>query len=109
MPVCGQGVTKIRFCTDGVLLREMLDDPLLTRYRCACRRCAGGPARAGAPDQPPAQAHKHCAKAALLTFIATAGVIRLFGSALRKTSTNLAWPARARSLGISDAGPGAQG
>ena len=29
-----QGVTKIRFCTDGVLLKEMLEDPLLSAYRC---------------------------------------------------------------------------
>jgi len=26
------GVTKIKFCTDGVLLRAMMDDPLLTQY-----------------------------------------------------------------------------
>lgn len=31
--VCTQGVTRIKYCTDGVLLREMLEDPLLTRYR----------------------------------------------------------------------------
>lgn len=31
---CGQGLTQIRFCTDGVLLQEMLQDPLLTAYRC---------------------------------------------------------------------------
>lgn len=30
---CTQGVTQIRFCTDGVLLQEMLQDPLLTSYR----------------------------------------------------------------------------
>ncbi len=28
-----QDVTRIRYVTDGVLLREMMDDPLLTRYR----------------------------------------------------------------------------
>jgi hypothetical protein len=26
--------TRIKYVTDGVLLREMMDDPLLTRYRC---------------------------------------------------------------------------
>ena len=28
-----QGVTQIKYCTDGVLLREMMEDPLLTTYR----------------------------------------------------------------------------
>lgn len=28
-----QGVTRIKYLTDGVLIREMMEDPLLTRYR----------------------------------------------------------------------------
>ena len=30
-----QRATKIKYLTDGVLLREMMDDPLLTKYRWA--------------------------------------------------------------------------
>ena len=33
----GQGRTQIKYCTDGVLLREMMDDPLLSAYRCDSR------------------------------------------------------------------------
>ena len=31
--ICIQGVTRIKYCTDGVLLREMMEDPLLSAYR----------------------------------------------------------------------------
>ena len=30
--VCAEGKTEIKFCTDGALLRELADDPLLTKY-----------------------------------------------------------------------------
>jgi hypothetical protein len=30
-----QATTRIKYVTDGLLLREMMDDPLLTKYRCA--------------------------------------------------------------------------
>ena len=29
-----KGVTRVKYLTDGVLIREMMDDPLLSRYRC---------------------------------------------------------------------------
>ena len=34
---CSSGTTKLRFMTDGMLLREAISDPLLTRYsKCVC-------------------------------------------------------------------------
>lgn len=30
--ICTQGITQIKYCTDGVLLREMMEDPLLATY-----------------------------------------------------------------------------
>ena len=32
LPVRSQGVTEIKFLTDGVLLRELAEDPLLSAY-----------------------------------------------------------------------------
>lgn len=31
--VATQDITKIKFLTDGVLLKQMMEDPLLTQYR----------------------------------------------------------------------------
>ena len=36
---CSLATTKLRFMTDGMLLREAISDPLLTRYsKCVCIR-----------------------------------------------------------------------
>ncbi|KAL6562088.1 ATP-dependent RNA helicase [Orobanche gracilis] len=35
-------LTRIKFLTDGVLLREMMDDPLLSKYRTPVERCQKG-------------------------------------------------------------------
>ena len=36
-----QGQTKIKFCTDGMLIRDMLEDPLLSSYRYLDMPCFG--------------------------------------------------------------------
>lgn len=37
-----QATTRIKYVTDGLLLREMMDDPLLTRYRWGGTQCRIG-------------------------------------------------------------------
>ena len=45
-----QGLTCIKYCTDGVLLREMMEDPLLSTYRCNAATACGSNRRCSDPN-----------------------------------------------------------